>query len=170
MSRMSRIVRKVLKSLHCPTCAEALLGRDNHHERYLTLTHIKDNGGLIIPSDDVFKILKKAESFFVSYISGPPGDDVQISRVPLVKNILSNKIQQELLSANIFECLSDHDLENIFETQDMHSTQLIKKVISFYLQIRFFRYGEHYSSVKIKKKLKHAMRQQSNRMLIFQGL
>ena len=69
----------------------------------------------------------------MSYISGPPGDDVQISRVPLVKNILSNKIQQELLSANIFECLSDHDLENIFETQDMHSTQLTKKVISCYL-------------------------------------
>ena len=91
------------------------------------------------------------ESFFVSYISGRPGDDVQIFRVPHVKNILSNKIQQELLSANIFECKSDHDLENIFETQDMHSTQLIKKVISFYLQIRFFRYGEHYSSVKIKK-------------------
>ena len=79
------------------TCAEALLGRGNHHKRYLTLTHIKDNGGLIIPSDDVFKILKKAESFFVSYISGRPGDDVQISRVPHVKNILSNKIQQEPL-------------------------------------------------------------------------
>ena len=91
------VVRKMLKSLHCSTCAEALLGRDNHHERYLTLTHIKDNGGLIIPSDDVFKILKKAESFFVSYISGRPGDDVQISRVPHVKNILSNKIQQEPL-------------------------------------------------------------------------
>ena len=69
----------------------------------------------------------------MSYISGRPGDDVQISRVPHVKNILSNKIQQELFSGNIFECLSDHDLENIFEAQDMHSTQLTKKVISFYL-------------------------------------
>ena len=93
------VVQKMLKSLHRSTCAEALLGRDNHHERYLTLTHIKDNGGLIIPSDDVFKILKKAESFFffVSYILGRPGNDVQISRVPHVKNILSNKIQQEPL-------------------------------------------------------------------------
>ena len=71
------VVRKMLTSLHCPTCAEALLGQDDHHERYLTLTHIKDNGGLIIPSDDVFKILKKAESFFVSYISDRPGDDIQ---------------------------------------------------------------------------------------------
>ena len=54
-------VRKMLKSLYCSTCAEALLGRDNHHARYLTLTHIKDNGGLIIPSDDFFKILKKTD-------------------------------------------------------------------------------------------------------------
>ena len=162
------VVRNILKSPHCALCAEALLGRDNHHELYLRLTKIKDNGGLMIPSDDVFKILKKCESFFVAYISGQRGDE-RISRVAYAKDILSNKIRQELLGSNIFNSLSAHDLENAFETQDLHSTQLIKKVISEYLKIRFFRYGQHYTSVKIKK-LKHGLRQQSNRMLVFQGL
>ena len=133
------------------------------------MTHIKDNGGLVIPSDDVFKTLKKCETFFVSYISGQPGDDIRISRVPHVKDILSNKIQEELLTANIFNSLSVHDLDNVFETQDLHSTQLSKKVISYHLQIRFFRYKQHYSSVEIRK-LKHGLRQQSNRILVFQGL
>ena len=144
------VVRKMLKSLHCSTCAEALLGRDNHHERYLTLTHIKDNGGLIIPSDDVFKILKKAESFFVSYISGRPGDDVQISACHMWRTSFQIKY-----SKNCFQRTSSNANQittwKTFLRAFLHSTQLIKKVISFYLQISFFRYGEHYSSVKIKK-------------------
>ena len=81
----------------------------------------------------------------------------------------SLKIRRELHGLRLFDCLSDHDLENIFEVQDLHSTQLIKKVIDYYLQIRFFRYGQHYTSVMIKK-CKHGMRQQANKMLIFKGL
>ena len=83
--------------------------------------------------------------------------------------MLSTKIRHELQGTNIFQSLSNHDVENAFETEDLHSTQLVKKVIDFYLRIRFFRYGEHYTSVKIRK-LKHGSRQQSNRLIIFQGL
>ena len=64
-------VRNILKSLHCAMCAEAPLGRDNHREYCLSSIHIKDNGGLVIPSDDVFKILKnvRASSFHAFLVS-----------------------------------------------------------------------------------------------------
>ena len=162
------VVRKLSKSLHCPTCVDALLGQENQHAYYLNLINMKDNGGLVTPSEDVFRILKKCETFFIAYISGQP-DDLCIPSTPHVKDMLSLKIRRELHGLRLFDCLSDHDLENIFEVQDLHSTQLIKKVIDYYLQIRFFRYGQHYTSVMIKK-CKHGMRQQANKMLIFKGL
>ena len=88
---------------------------------------------IYLPATDPMK--ENDETFFVTYISGQSGDDIRISCVPHVKDTLSNRIQEELLTANMFNSLSAHDLDSVFETQDLHSTQLIKKIISYHLQI-----------------------------------
>ena len=64
------IVRRILKSINCKVCADALLEKHNMNVYYLSLTNIKDNGGLVKPSADVVKILRKCEAFFRAYVSG----------------------------------------------------------------------------------------------------
>ena len=162
------IVKKLISSIKCSKCVDALIETNNRKVYYLNLINIKDNGGLVVPSRDVVKILKKCEAFFVAYVSGGT-DHPKISTKANVKGILANKIQRELFSQNIFQSMLDHDFDNCFITEDLHSTQLTKKVIDYYLRIRFFRYGQRYSSVKLKKD-KYGLRQQANKMVLFQGL
>ena len=49
------VVRKILKNLSC---------NDNLNAYYLSLTHLKDNGGLIYPSKDVIKVIRMCELVF----------------------------------------------------------------------------------------------------------
>ena len=158
------VVKDLQKSPSCSTCISACV-QHNHEADYLNLIHVKDNGGLRAPSEDLFKFLKKCESFFVAYTSGRPGNDLKISRARFVKDLLSRKIQHELLDMNLFSSLLNHDIETAYETQDLHTTQLTKEIIDCYLRITFFRYGQHYTSIKIKKS-KHGTRQQSNKLVI----
>ena len=160
------VVRRILKSLTCKVCAEALLEKGNKNIYYLSLINIKNNGELIVPSKDVMKIVKKCESFFNAYVTGGIG---MISSAKNIKDILGNKIRRELFSMGIFEHLLDHEFENCYITEDLHSTRLTKQIIDYFLKIRFYRYGQSYSSEKLKIK-KHGLRQQSKKMLLFQGL
>ena len=121
------VVRKISKSLSCNICADALLEKKNPNAYYLNLTQqLKNNGGLIIPSEDVFKILKKCEIFLTAFITGRT-ENLQITRVRNVKAILSNKIYRDL-PRNRFQSLSEHNYENEFITEDLHSTQITKKL------------------------------------------
>ena len=161
------IVRRLLEKLNCQECAAALLEKENILAYHNSLTNLKNRGGLVIPSIDVVRILKKCEAFFRVYVSGCTGD-LQISCVKNIKGILANKIQRELFSDGLFRSLLNHDYENCFITEDLHSTQLTKKIIDYFLRIRFFRYGQRYSSEM--KKSKHGLRQQLNKSVLFQGL
>jgi hypothetical protein len=160
------VVRKVLKFISCKVCAEALLEKDNNNIYYLNLINVKNNGGLIVPSADVVKIVKKCESFFNAYITGGNG---LISSARNIKGILANKIRRELFSLGIFSHLLDHDFQNCDITEDLHSTRLTKLIIDYFLKIRLYRYGQQYTSEKLKKK-KHGLRQQANKLILFQGL
>ena len=55
------VVRKILKNLSCVVCADALICNDNLNAYYLSLTHLKDNGGLIYPSKDEIKVIRMCE-------------------------------------------------------------------------------------------------------------
>ena len=116
------IVRRILKEISCKECAEALLERQN----YLSLTNIKNSGGLIMPS---VEILKKCEAFFRAYVSGCT-DDLRISSVPNIKGIIENKIHRELFSESIFLSMINHDFDNCFVTEDLHSTNLRKRLLT----------------------------------------
>ena len=47
-----------------------MLEKHNKNMHYLNLINIKNNGGLVIPSADVVKILKKCEDYFNAYVTG----------------------------------------------------------------------------------------------------
>ena len=137
----------------------------SHQEWYFPLSTEKI---FATPSIDVVKILKKCDAYFRVYVSGCT-DDLQISAVKNIKGILANKILRELFSASIFSSMIDHDFANCLVTEDLHSTQLTKKIVDYYLRIRLFRYGQQYSSAKLKKS-KHGLRQHLTKSILFQGL
>lgn len=155
------VVRKIIKSLSCQVCAEALLEKGNKNIYYLNLLNIKNNSELIVPSQDVVKIVKKCESYFNAYVTGGTG---LISTARNIKSTLANKIRRELFSLSVFSHLLDHDFQNCAITEELHSTRLTRHVIDNFLKIRFYRYGQKYTSENLKKK-KHGMRQQAKKMI-----
>ena len=64
------------------------------------------------------------------------------------------------LPGSIFKCLDEHDFCNEFGmAEDLHSTQLTKKIVDYYFRIRLLRYGQYISQIKLKKG-NEGMRQQ----------
>ena len=67
-----------------------------------------------------------------------------------LKSLMVYKINKELACEKLFPELNEHEIL----TEDMHSSQLLKKIISKYLSIRLFRYGKQYTNRKICDRLR----------------
>ena len=82
-----------------------------------------------------------------------------------LKSLMVYKINKELACEKLFPELNEHEIL----TEDMHSSQLLKKIISKYLSIRLFRYGKQYTN-DILHKNKIDLRQQFNKIILFKGI
>ena len=60
------VVRKILRHLKCVDCRLALIQPSTPSMSDFKLLRIKDNGGLICPSNDVVKLLKSTENAPIS--------------------------------------------------------------------------------------------------------
>lgn len=118
----------------------------------------KDRGGLIKPSSSVYRIVSATESCLKSIISTPS---------KLNKNIIIHSVNASL--RNPFPMLDEHDLESEPFSEDLHSTQLSKRIISMYIKIRLYAYEKQFNMNKLNNN-KIGLRQQSTKLLIFQGL
>ena len=161
------IVDKIEEKLSCSVCFEALLLRDDDILEYDDAS--KNRGGLTFPSNDVVRILKTCEQVFRCNVSGNDFSNPEVKIKHNLKLKLRNKAMRDL-PGNIFTCLDEHDFSNEFGmAEDLHSTQLTKKIIDYYFRIRLLRYGQYVSQIKLKKG-KEGMRQQSNKLILFNGL
>ena len=175
------VVRKIVGKISCPECANALhfdsskaTIQDHHYSHftglpYLSLISLKNRGGLILPSKGVFQILVKSEKAFRVAVCGVDSRRPVISARKNLKSIMVNIIYQQLASDVIFPELNKHDLEHEILTEDLHSTQLIKKIIDKYVTIRLLTYGKHFNKDVLHKD-KIGMRQQSTKLVIFKGI
>ena len=150
------IVGKLLKSLSCEECSGALV-------------KFKDRGGLIYPSADVLKILKVCEIVFRTNISGDNFKEPQIKYHINLKFHLRNKVLGDMQLNKLFTSLENHHLQNGNGSEDLHSFQITKAVIDKFLEIRLLRHGQHYTQLKLVK-TKVGLRQQYNKLVLFQGL
>ena len=70
------VVRTLLKSSKCAECMEALVQHPVRKSGVpapdLYLVHLRDNGGLIYPSDETLAVCKSAERVFRMYNDGQP--------------------------------------------------------------------------------------------------
>lgn len=137
------VVRKYLMHESCPECRASLLASPSEHlqmpedRHFLTL---KNNGGLLIPSSDVIKVLKLCESAF--------------SSLPLRRKTKQHVYTQVLndISSSVFA--SSHMLESD------HRCKCIRSLVYIYSDLRAFHLvrsthlkGREYVRPKLSKRI-----------------
>ena len=164
------IVRRLIKRLECSECFESLLS-DDFTNKNLSLIGLKDNGGLIYPSDDVITVVMVCEKHFHRRVLGITGKGINTSKH--LSALLSRDIIRELSSTRpgkiLFSSLLHHDIQTHCVNEDFHSTQIMKTIIKYYLDMRLLRYSQHYTqNVVLAGKL--GKRQQLGRLVVLNGL
>ena len=152
--------------MDCATCCRAMIASDVK-KRHFSLIAIKDNGGLVYPSDDIVKVLNVCEKYFLMYVRG---DGDQISASKNIHAKLQNSIVSELSMTRpgkvLFSSLLQHDIDTHTISDDFHSTQIMKATVASYLKMRILRYAQD----AVVKKGVLGKRQQMTKMMLFQGL
>ena len=69
---------------------------------------------------------------------------------------------------NVFSSIDEHDFFHDHGSEDLHSTQITKSIVDNYY-MRSYRYGQHYTESVLKSNTL-GVRQQSNKLVVFQGL
>ena len=136
---------------------------------FTSLVSIKNRGGLVFPSYDVFKILSICELIFKGYCAGDDFENPKISSHKNLKSKIKYQVISELRFQNIFTVLNNNHFENEIGSEDLHSSQLTEMIVNKYLDIRMYRYAQFYEKNVIKKG-KIGVRQQSTKLLLFKGL
>jgi hypothetical protein len=171
------IVRKMMKNLSCSVCSEALytvhstkhnsISHDHHYSKFfvpacLSLIASKNGGGLVFPSPSVTNIVMKAEKILKIFLT--------CGNLPkLKKENIINEIHRSIVQETFFTELHDHDLDHEPLTEDLHSTQLVKKIVEKYCKIRLYAYEKTFNKEMLHKG-KTGFRQQSTKLLTFKGL
>ena len=173
------LVRKLTDRITCSYCAEALIqekiSRDDHNYSikkslpYLALIQVKDRGGLITPSAGVVTVVRQAEKLFRAAVCGFNSLNPKISIKDHLSQNLCESIYEKVISYDLFPSLRNHDDDFEIGYEDLHSVQLIKKIIKEFFTIRFLTYGQHYTKTVIQKH-KIGYRQQSNKLVLFSNV
>ena len=66
--------------------------------------------------------------------------------------------------------IDEHDFFHDHGSEDLHSTQITKAIVdNYYLDMRLYRYDQHYTESVLKSNTL-GVRQQPNKLVLFQGL
>jgi hypothetical protein len=164
------IVRKLCKAIDCAQCREAMMADDITKRNY-SLISLKDNGGLVYPSDDVVTILIVCEKYFHCHVRGVDGHGMNSSKK--LQATLFRDIVRELSTTRpgkiLFTSLLQHDLDTHSMTEDYHSTQVMKAIIKSFLKMRLLRYAQQHT-MDVVSAGKLGKRHQLNKLVLFNGL
>ena len=116
------VVRKLLKSITCDECVNVLINNDDISKNYLSLVSIKDRGGLVYPSEDVFKIISICELAFKFHCSGDEFFNPKINSVKNLKGKITHHVISELRFKHVLLAVHKCDYENEFGSEDLHSS------------------------------------------------
>ncbi len=145
------VVRKIIKNIDCYVCSEALIidhVDKDHGYSYAPFHRFLDrenNGGLIIVSHGVLKVIRCAEQAFRYRVKGASG-----LKISSQSNLIQKMITDVLMTngdkiEHYFPSMLDHRFENEPVFEDDHLTQPMKKICSKYLLIRLQTYGKRYT-------------------------
>ena len=126
--------------MQCAECIGKLLAteHDSPPPEVLELVKVRDNGGLLIPSGSVFRVIRSAEKHFESFQKC-----MDVSR----ERMLSLRIQTSVLhqlrvqtTQRLFPGSEEHMF--LCPGEESHMSQLVKVVVSRYLRVRMYDYAK----------------------------
>lgn len=138
------IVKKVCKIIDCNSCITSLTENINEHDYSLPLRHkqfvlLKNQGGLVITSNCVYRIIKESEISFLYHTNHLSNINIK----NLDKKIISHVINKFVLDHSIFKNLS---CENVEILERPHKLVLITLIVKKFLSVRLHSYGKQFSS------------------------
>lgn len=151
------VVRRALEKLGCDVCSESLVtdaASAKKDESYHLLC-LKDNGGLVIPSEGTVRIIRAAESVIrqASFRQSRP------IRLLEVVSMVRSRIGTE----DVFQ-LGEH----ISDTQygiDSHHHTLLTLLVSLFFKLRL----HHIAKITTLSLQNNSMRQKHNKTVLFKG-
>jgi len=143
------VVRRLLPKLKCAECRELLVGvADGSCCQFLQL---KDNGGLVKPSEGVIRIIHSAERSLHALVAA----DKPVHALARLGEQLEVAVMSDLDCRPSFKT-ADHTLETA-DGIDNHVYSLVRQIIRFYLRIRTFHivksWNEAERGVNVRQKM-----------------
>lgn len=155
------VVKKALMKTGCNTCRNVIVTTSagpKHQEAFVFLK-LKNNGGLIFPSDGVLRVVKAAERHLRQLCNS--NVTTANSRMKLLH--VQSRVMAELAHLDVFD-MGDHIL-NTAEGIDNHHFSLIKKIVEIFYNIR----QHHMIKLHNLNLHKKNIRQKSTKTIIFLG-
>jgi hypothetical protein len=155
------VVRKLAPKLKCQVCRELLVAVPASHtsHRPTCFLKLKDNGGLVTPSEGVVQVIQRAEQNYRLLISLEKAVH-NISRAGLE---LEQAVLRDLDCAKVFGETS-HLMDTVSGI-DNHVTSLVRQVVRFYLKIRKF----HTVKMWNVERRKSNVRQKMTKLVLFRN-
>lgn len=146
------VVRKLMKKLTCNPCRLALVSRapSKKYCDYFALLHLKDNGGLISPSDGIISIVLLVEHYLRSS-----------QKATLLK--IQTQVLHDIGAKDIFE-LGDHIAHTNVGISN-HNFSLVRLCVEVFYDLR----KHHMVKLHNSQLHKQNMRHRNNKSVLFKG-
>lgn len=127
------IVRKLLKRLNCEDCRNQLFvsAVSDKRSHMYTFLSLKNNGGLIIPSDAVVSVVLLAERCIREICA------INNSTLSFV-NVTVNLEQRVLSDFNVSKLFNKQHMQDTLDGIDNHVFSLIRHIVRCYVNVRKF--------------------------------
>lgn len=155
------VVRKVLDRLGCDECREAIVARPSRSFRSdLNLLRLKNNGGLVVPSEGVVEVIKTAEKC----LRGRPQRRRDVGKIQREATLESFQLLVLRRLSNVLDLFPDSThFSDANSCVDNHLFSLIKLLIKKYFTIR----QQHYANNKNLAMHKRRLRYNLNKTTLF---
>jgi hypothetical protein len=126
------VVRKLQPQLKCTSCRQLLVSLPGTDAPNTCFLKLKDNGGLVTPSEGVVRIIQRAEqNYRVLIPQGSPVHSISRMGIKLEQAVITD------LNCDLVFGETSHLMDTISGI-DNHVTSLIRQIVRFYLKIRKF--------------------------------
>ncbi len=156
------------QKLSCIVCAHALTESPNLHadDPHLQLILAKQQGGLLVPSKSVWKLVNRSERAFCLLVAESSADITAKKNIGL---LLFNTVMHQGQSYECFPDLSSHDIETASGAEEFHSTQLKKIICQHLISLRLYTHGQKYCKEHIQQH-EVGQRQKLTKTTLFQNI
>jgi hypothetical protein len=125
------VVRKLSQKLKCQICFFSLVRSTECSDPIPSLIALKNNGGLVSPSQSVVKIVKHCEKYIRSFV------DLHHIHKNQWESLATIKILQSF-HETVFEDLTDHFIESASGLDNDHYYSLMKLIVTEFIKLRRF--------------------------------